>query len=135
MRPGAYISLDTWYCGPYWMRLTSHHTLAYNLTDATDIVLQGVSSGAVGVWTNLDYIAGRYLSARVTGLSIAGHNFYATYYEGPHALPSGFLSDFRESALPTTYALYDAFVDQTCKHAYEARGESPGPCPASLFLI
>jgi hypothetical protein len=100
----------------------------YNLRDATDIVLQGVSAGGIGVWMNLDYLARRYPSARVSGVTIAGHYFDATYYTGPDATAPGGMADFRASALPTTYALYDAFVDQTCKHAYEARGESPGPC-------
>jgi hypothetical protein len=28
--------------------------------------------------------------------------------------------------MPSTYTLYNAFVDETCKEAYESRGESAG---------
>ena len=34
------------------------------------------------MWMNLDYLAERYPQARVTGATIAGHYFYATYYDG-----------------------------------------------------
>jgi hypothetical protein len=34
----------------------------------------------------------------------------------------------RESALPATYDLYQAYVDEGCRDAYAARGESPGAC-------
>lgn len=100
----------------------------YNLKDATDIILQGVSAGGIGVWMNLDYLAQRYPDARVTGVTIAGHYFYATYYDGTNHTNPGGMGDFRESALPATYDLYDAFVDETCKQAYEAKGQSPGAC-------
>lgn len=102
-----------------------------SLKDATDIVLQGVSAGGIGVWMNLDYLAHRYPKARVTGLTIAGHYFYATYYNGSDHTNPGGMADFRESAWPTTYALYDAYVDQSCKAAYEHQGLSPSACMLS----
>ena len=103
----------------------------YNLKDATEIILQGVSAGGIGVWMNLDYLAQRYPNARVTGVTIAGHYFYATYYDGPDHTNPGGMADFRESAWPTTYALYDAYVDQSCKEDFESRGLSPSACMLS----
>lgn len=103
----------------------------YNLIDATDIIVSGVSAGGIGVWMNVDYIASRYPKARVTAATIAGHYFYATYYEGENHTDSGGMADFRESAWPTTYALYDAFVDESCKSAFEEAGESPSACMLS----
>jgi hypothetical protein len=103
----------------------------FNLKHATDIVLQGVSAGGIGVWMNLDYLAHRYPAARVSGVTIAGHYFYATYYDGPNHTNPGGMADFRETAFPTTYALYDAFVDESCKEAQEAQGLSPGACMLS----
>mmetsp|Transcript_12734 Transcript_12734/g.21161 ORF Transcript_12734/g.21161 Transcript_12734/m.21161 type:complete len:390 (+) Transcript_12734:39-1208(+) len=103
----------------------------YNLTEATDIVVSGASAGGIGVWMNVDYIADRYPKARVTAASIAGHYFYATYYTGENATQPGGMADFRESAWPTTYALYDAYVDETCKSAFEAQSLSPSYCMLS----
>jgi hypothetical protein len=100
----------------------------YNLTEATDIVLFGVSSGGMSVFINLDYLKQRYRSARVVGHAFAGFNTYATYYNGSRALKFNFLSDFRESAMPRTYALYNSYVDESCRAAYEARGQSPAAC-------
>lgn len=100
----------------------------YNLKDATDIVVSGVSAGGIGVWMNLDYIANRYPDARVTGVTIAGMYFYATYYDGQNHTDPGGMADFRESAWPQTYELYDAVVDADCKEAQEAKGLSAGDC-------
>lgn len=111
--------------------LDSLDTASNSLKDATDIILQGVSAGGIGVWMNLDYLAHRYPKARVTGVTIAGHYFYATYYNGSDHTNPGGMADFRESAWPTTYDLYEAFVDQSCKVAYEHKGESPGACMLS----
>ena len=99
-----------------------------NLKSATDIVVSGASAGGIGVWMNVDYIAERYPHARVTAVTIAGHYFYANYYTGENHTNPGGMGDFQESAMPNTYALYDAFVDESCKQAYEVRGESPGAC-------
>ena len=52
------------------------------LKDATDILVTGASAGGIGVWMNVDYIAQRYPSARVTAATVAGHYFYATFYDG-----------------------------------------------------
>lgn len=80
---------------------------------------------------NVDYIAKRYPKARVTAATIAGHYFYATYYEGTNHTSAGGMADFRESAWPVTYALYQAYVDEDCKAAYEAQGLSAGACMLS----
>ena len=122
----------------FGLYFSGHHVLVatldeldkapYNFKDATDIIVSGVSAGGIGVWMNVDYIAKRYPEARVTGVSIAGMYFYATYYEGENHTDPGNMADFREAAWPTTYELYDAFVDADCKDAYEEIGESAGPC-------
>jgi hypothetical protein len=103
----------------------------HNLRHATDIILQGISAGGIGVWLNIDYLARRYPRARVSGVSIAGFNFFATYYNGTNATQSSYLTDFRESGLKSSYALYDAFVDHSCKEAHLARGLSPSVCMLS----
>lgn len=100
----------------------------FNLGNATDIVLLGASAGGIGVWTNLDYLAHRYPSARVSGVTVAGFYFYATFYDGADHTNPGGMADFRESAFPTTYELYDAFVDESCKEAYGLKGLSPSAC-------
>jgi len=121
----------------FGLYFSGHHVLVatldeldklYNLQDATDIVVSGVSAGGIGVWMNLDYIAQRYPSARVTGVSIAGMYFYATYYAGENHTDPGGMADFREAAWPNTYKLYEAFVDADCAKAQEATGQSPGNC-------
>lgn len=129
---------DTWglyFSGHHVLKATldalDQSTAGNSLKDATDIILQGVSAGGIGVWMNLDYLAHRYPKARVTGVTIAGHYFYATYYSGTNHTNPGGMADFRESAFPSTYTLYDAFVDQTCKRAYEHKGESAGACMLS----
>jgi hypothetical protein len=54
-----------------------------------------VSSGGIGVWMNVDYVQKRYPEARVTAATIAGHYFFATYYDGEnHTAPSS-MGDFR----------------------------------------
>jgi O-palmitoleoyl-L-serine hydrolase len=103
----------------------------YNLVDATDIIVSGASAGGIGVWMNVDYIKNRYPKAHVTAATIAGHYFYASYYEGENHTESGGMADFRESAWPTTYALYDAYVDESCKEAFEAASMSPAACMLS----
>jgi ribosome maturation protein SDO1 len=105
------------------------------LLQATEIMLTGASAGGLGVWPNLDYIAERYPRAKVTGATVAGHYFYATYYKGPHATDPGGMADFRKEAWATTYALYDAFVDVDCKAAMEAVRESPGGCILSNVTL
>ena len=80
------------------------------------------------MWPNVDYVAQRYPNARVTAATIAGFYFYATYYDGVnHTTPSG-MADFREAAWPATYDLYQAYVDEDCRAAMEAAGQSPGGC-------
>jgi hypothetical protein len=88
-----------------------------NLTHATEIILSGVSAGGLGMWMNVDYIRQRYPLAKVTGVSIAGYYFYATYYDGPDATAPGGMADFRESAWPATYELYQAYVNKDCEKA------------------
>lgn len=100
----------------------------YNLKDATEIILSGASAGGIGVWMNVDYLQQRYRKAKVTAMTVAGHYFYATYYEGTNHTNPGGMADFRASAWDQTYALYEAYVDESCKKAYEAQGLSPSPC-------
>ena len=59
------------------------------LLDATEILLSGASAGGIGVWPNLDYLAERYPHAAVSGATVAGHYFYATYYKGAHKTDPG----------------------------------------------
>mmetsp|Transcript_2368 Transcript_2368/g.1699 ORF Transcript_2368/g.1699 Transcript_2368/m.1699 type:complete len:399 (+) Transcript_2368:54-1250(+) len=99
-----------------------------SMLDAEEIILTGASAGGIGVWMNLDYLAHRYPKAKVSGMTIAGHYFYATYYDGPNHTNPGGMGDFRESAWSNTYKLYNAYVDESCKAAYERRGESAGAC-------
>ncbi len=101
---------------------------SFHFANATEIILSGASAGGIGVWMNVDYLAKRYPKAKVTAMTIAGHYFYATYYTGVNATAQSGMGDFRESAFPTTYKLYDAYVDETCKLAYERKGQSPGAC-------
>lgn len=103
----------------------------YNLKEATDIILFGFSAGGIGVWMNVDYLQKRYPNAYVSALTLAGHYFYATYYEGEHHTESGTMADFRESAWPTTYSLYQAFVDESCQEDMIKQSRSPGECMLS----
>jgi hypothetical protein len=107
----------------------------FGLQDATDIVVSGVSAGGIGVWMNVDYIADRYPNARVSAATIAGHYYYATYYDGSNHTSPGSMGDFRESAMPVTYDLYQAYVDETCKAAMEAQSLSPSACMFSNYSL
>ena len=97
------------------------------LSVATDIMVTGASAGGLGVWMTVDWVAKRYPQARVTGVSIAGLYFYASYYTGPHAIGPSSMADFREEAFPTTYALYNAHVDEDCAKAL--------PDPSACMLL
>jgi hypothetical protein len=101
-----------------------------NLTDATDIIVLGASAGGIGAWMSLDYIAERYPRARVSGLTVAGHYFYAHYYTGPDSTDTE-LTDMTEEGWEHAYHLYDSFVDESCKAAYEAAQLSAAPCMLS----
>ena len=97
-----------------------HHILDAILTDmdhklkySTEIIVTGASAGGLGLWMNIDWIAQRYPQARVTGASIAGLYFWATFYEAADATEP-FLADFREAGVENMYSLYNAFVDQDC---------------------
>jgi hypothetical protein len=107
----------------------------YNLTEATDIILFGVSSGGMSVFINLDYVKQRYASARVVGHAFAGFQTYATYYNGPRSMKFNFLSDFRESGIQSTYTLYNSYVDESCRAAYESRGQSAAACLLSNYSL
>jgi len=102
--------------------------LKHNLSEATEIIIQGVSAGGIGSWMHADYIQERYPSAKVTLLSICGFYFYATFYEGANHTLATNMSDFRESGIENIYNLYNAFVDESCKDAYENAGQNPSAC-------
>lgn len=101
------------------------------LIDATDIIVVGASAGGIGTWMHLDYIAERYPQARVSGLTVAGHYFYANYYTGPDATTDMELADFTEVGVEAAYHLYDSFVDESCKAAYEGENQSAYACMIS----
>jgi len=118
------------------LSFSGHHILANtldhldttaNLTLATEILLTGTSAGGLGVWMNVDYVAARYPKARVTAVTIAGFYFYATYYTGENATAPG-MADFRVEAWDSTYDLYNAYVDESCREFYEKGGNSPSAC-------
>jgi O-palmitoleoyl-L-serine hydrolase len=83
------------------------------LGGATDVILTGNSAGGIGVWINADYLAQRVPGARVSAVPIAGFYFYAYPYTGVNHTSSS-LADFRPPAWPVTYALWDAFADESC---------------------
>lgn len=103
----------------------------HNLHFASDIIVHGVSAGGIGVWMVVDYIKERYPKARVTAATVAGHYFYATYYDGPDHTNPGGMADFRAEAFPKTYDLYQAFVDRDCRHFMQSHQRSPGECMLS----
>ena len=88
----------------------------YNLQDtATEIIVSGVSAGGIGMYINIDYIKHRYPNARVTGVSIAGFYYYATYYDGDNATEPSSMADFRKQGVENMYNLYGpAYVDESC---------------------
>ena len=111
----------------YGYFFAGHHILAAvfdaleaagGLASATDIVLTGESAGGIGVWPNVDYLAGRYPAARVVAAPIAGFYFFADPYRGPGHTASG-LADFREAAWPAHFDLWQSFVDEDCAAAIE----------------
>jgi len=103
----------------------------HNLKDATEIVVTGASAGGIGVWMNVDYIKQRYPNARVTAATIAGYYFFASYYDGVNHTEPGGMADFRESGIKAAYKLYNAYVDESCKAAYEAKNADPAACMLS----
>jgi ribosome maturation protein SDO1 len=103
----------------------------YNLKDATDIILTGVSAGGIGVWMNIDFIANRYPNTRVTAATIAGFYFYETYYNGTNHTNPGGMADFRKDGIENAYKLYNAYVDETCKIEYESYNLDPAACMLS----
>ena len=132
----TYPSPETW-----GLQFSGHNILSsildimdtHGMKDAEEIVVSGASAGGIGVWTNVDWIAERYPNARVTGLSIAGFYFYADFYTGPNARTwsdEGTMADFRQSAWPTTYDIYNSFVDKDCENYYIniLGSRNGGPC-------
>lgn len=97
-------------------------------------IFTGASAGGLGGFLHFDYIRDRYPNARVTGVTIAGFYFYASYYDGPNATTAE-LADFTESGIAYSYKLYDSFVDNTCKEAMLASGKSPSGCMIANISI
>ena len=89
-----------------------------DIENAEEIIFTGESAGGIGVFPNVDFLADAYPRARVIAAPIAG--FYFAYpYTGPGHTSSG-LADFRKSAWPSHYSLWQSFVDVTCsKHLQE----------------
>ena len=50
-------------------------------SEATDVILSGVSAGGIGVWINVDYLQSLVPSARVVAAPVAGFYFYAYPYK------------------------------------------------------
>ena len=84
-----------------------------DIKSASQIILTGESAGGIGVWPNVDWLAGMYPGARVVAAPIAGFYFFAYPFTGPGHTSSG-LADFRKSAWPSHYSLWESFVDVTC---------------------
>jgi hypothetical protein len=100
-----------------------------NISAATDIVLTGASAGGIGVWINVDYLKSRFPAARVTAAPIAGFYFDAFPYQGINHTSSD-LADFRPAAWPVTYALWNAFADESC---VAAMASTPWVCMLSNY--
>ena len=90
-----------------------------DIKNAEEIILTGESAGGIGVFPNVDFLADAYPRARVVAAPIAGFYFFAYPYTGPGHTSSE-LADFRKSAWPSHYSLWQSFVDVTCsKHLPE----------------
>lgn len=104
----------------------------HGLAGATDILLTGDSAGGIGVWPNLDWLAARYPSARVTGAPLAGFYFYSFPYTGPNHTHS-ILASFSPDGVELLHGLYQPFLNADCAAAHAARGASPAPCMLSNY--
>lgn len=89
------------------------------LGSASEIILFGDSAGGLGTFINLDYVAGRFPRARVTGAPIAGYFAPAYFYKGPGAGPSLF-SDFSIAGLRELWTNWSATADADCVKALAA---------------
>ncbi len=94
------------------------------LSNAQEILLSGGSAGGIGVWMNVGFLADLVPSARVVAAPVAGFYFYAYPYTGVNHTSSS-LADFRPEAWPTTYALWQSFVDRNCLRAL---ADTPWAC-------
>jgi hypothetical protein len=95
-----------------------HLDTTTSLKQATNIILTGESAGGIGVWPNVDWLQQRYSGSRTVAAPIAGFYFFAHPYEGPGHTASG-LADFRKSAWPQHYKLWNSFVDASCAQAMD----------------
>lgn len=111
--------------------LSELEKLPNSIRDAEEIILSGASAGGIGVWMNLDYIAKRYPFAKVTGLGIASHYYYATYYNGSNAMGPGGMADFRREPMDDTMRLYNAYTNWDCKTQHLI--ENPAQCMFSNY--
>jgi hypothetical protein len=73
------------------------------------------AQGGFGVYSNADWLAERYPSARVVGAPIAGYEFFAWPYTGPGHTSSS-LADFRQQAMGggAYNRLWDSLVPARC---------------------
>jgi O-palmitoleoyl-L-serine hydrolase len=88
----------------------------WGLASAELVIFSGDSAGGIGVFINLDYVAGLLPSTvRVVGAPIGGFYFPANWpYTGPGNTP--YLS-FADAAWPGYVALWQAFVPTACAAA------------------
>ena len=105
---------------------------AHGLGSATDILLSGDSAGGIGTWPHVDWLAGRFPSARVTAAPLAGMYFYAYPYTGPNHT-SSVLASFAPEGIELLHGLYQPFLNEACAAAHAARGASPAPCMLSNY--
>lgn len=95
-----------------------------HLDEATEIIVGGISAGGIGTLNNVDYIAEAFPHATVTG-----------YLNGGWFIPVEDYGQFDGTSdesvmgktIATAQALYDPFVDETCRAIY-------GPMPVFCIL-
>ena len=123
----------------FWF--AGHHIVAAimdelnaELTAATEIVVTGESAGGAAVYTNLDYIAGRFPQAATAGAAIAGFNNWAFPYTGPDKSNNGpgapTWIDFRKPAWADIYDLWDPLINDECRGYY---ADYPATCLVECY--
>jgi hypothetical protein len=96
-----------------------------SLLEATDVLISGGSSGAMGVANNLDRIAEQLPHAKVKGIADAGWVPHGIRQYGPG------MFDVRPDA-PDALAYYNAQPDSSC---VAANPDRPGACLSQSFAF